>query len=294
MELMASRLTFATTLCVGAMAAPLGAQDTLLAGMPDDRFAEIAKTVPGFAGWWWDGTTLVLMLVDTAQRDAAVTAIAPDMRQQYIRRVLVRKADFDFIQLRRWMLLVPFFADSQITAVDADEVRNRVVVSVADSAYLAPTRERLVALGIPLRALVLEIMRGVKPLSATRAAQTPDTVPARLIDARGDTAALSVPDTVRRGQEFTVTVTAFAGGCIREPGQNRVRIHGLVADVTLLYVRRVGGNVCTSDEILFRQTILVRFDTAGIGRIRFHGAANRLDFGAQPQCVVIERTVVVR
>lgn len=128
---------------------------------------------------------------------------------------------------------------------------------------------------------------------ATLNAQASDTVPARLISVR-DTAAIVVPDTVRRGQEFTVQVTTFAGGCIRELGESRVRIHGLVADVTLLHVRRVAGDICTSDELLFRQTILVRFDAAGIGRIRFHGAANQLDFGAQPQWVVIERTVVVQ
>jgi hypothetical protein len=71
-------------------------------------------------------------------------------------------------------------------------------------------------------------------------------------------------------------------------------IHGLVADVTPLHVRRVVGNTCTDDELLFPQTISVRFDRAGLARIRFHGAANRLDFGAQPQWVVIERRVVVR
>ena len=128
---------------------------------------------------------------------------------------------------------------------------------------------------------------------ATLKAQASDTVPARLISGR-DTAAIIVPDTVRRGQEFTVKVTTFAGGCINELAGSGVRISGLVADVTLRHVRRVAGNACTSDELLFRQTVLVRFDTAGIGRIRFHGAANRLDFGAPPQLVVIERRVVVR
>ena len=49
---------------------------TMMAGEPDDRWATIAQTVPGFAGWFWEGTTLVLMLVDTAQRDAAVAALA--------------------------------------------------------------------------------------------------------------------------------------------------------------------------------------------------------------------------
>jgi len=38
-------------------------------------------------------------------------------------------------------------------------MRNRVLVGVADSAYLAPTRKQLIALGIPPRALVLQVMR---------------------------------------------------------------------------------------------------------------------------------------
>ena len=129
--------------------------------------------------------------------------------------------------------------------------------------------------------------------SATLDAQAADTVPARLIS-YADTAAIIVPDTVRLGQAFTVTVTAFAGGCIREAGGDHVSIDGLVADVTPLHVRRVVGNACDSDLILFPQAISLRFDRAGLGRIRFHGAVNRLDFGAQPQWVVIERRVVVR
>jgi len=120
-----------------------------------------------------------------------------------------------------------------------------------------------------------------------------DTVPARLTSGQ-DTAAIIVPDTVRRGHAFIVSVTPFAGGCIRQAGGTRVSIHGLVADVTLLNVRRVEGNACPDDLLLGRRTISVRFDQAGLGRVRFHGATNRLDFGAQPQSVVIERTVVVR
>ena len=130
--------------------------------------------------------------------------------------------------------------------------------------------------------------------SATLDAQGADTVPARLVRVRGDTAALVIPDTVRRGHAFTVTVTAFAGGCIREAGGSRASIDRLVADVTPLHVRRVVGNFCHLDLILLPQTISLRFDRAGLGRIRFHGAANQLDSGAQPQWVVIERTVVVR
>ncbi len=120
-----------------------------------------------------------------------------------------------------------------------------------------------------------------------------DTVPARLTSGQ-DTAAIIVPDTVRRGHAFIVSVTPFAGGCIRQAGGTRVSIHGLVADVTLLNVRRVEGSACTDDEIRGRRTVSARFDRAGLGRIRFHGVTNQLDFGAHPQWVVIERTVVVR
>jgi hypothetical protein len=130
-------------------------------------------------------------------------------------------------------------------------------------------------------------------VSATLDAQAADTVPARLTHVRGDTAALTIPDTVRAGHAFTVTVTAFAGGCIREAAGSRVSIDRLVADVTPLHLRRVVGNFCHLDLILLPQTIWLRFDRAGLGRIRFHGAANQLDSGAQPQWVVIERTVVV-
>ncbi len=128
---------------------------------------------------------------------------------------------------------------------------------------------------------------------ATLDAQASDTVPARLI-VQLDTAKIIVPDTVRRGEAFTAKITVFAGGCVRQRAGSRVKIQGLVADVTLLHVRRVEGNACYSDEIIFHETISVRFDRAGLGRVRFHGATNRLDFGAQPQWVVIERTVVVR
>jgi hypothetical protein len=143
-------------------------------------------------------------------------------------------------------------------------------------------------MGVPEGALRFEWTGRFQPLETLS-----DTVPARLFS-YADTAAIIVPDTVRLGQAFTVTVTAFAGGCIREAGGSRVTIHGLVADVTPLWVRRVAGDACTSDRILFPQTIPLRFDRAGFGRIRFHGAAKRIDSGAQPLWVVIERRVVVR
>jgi hypothetical protein len=148
-----SLLAIATTLCSGGVPTPAP-----FAEMPDDHYVEIAKRVPGFAGWWLDGTTAVVMLVDTTQRRAAVQALEPDMRGVSIRTIRVQRAQFDFIQLRNWKRRVPFDTLIHVTLVDADEMQNRVVVGVADSVYLGPARKRLLALGIPAEALALEVV----------------------------------------------------------------------------------------------------------------------------------------
>lgn len=120
-----------------------------------------------------------------------------------------------------------------------------------------------------------------------------DNVPARLVSENGDSATLQVPDTVRRGLTFSVTVTGFAGGCILGPAGSRVKVHGLVADVTPFH-RRLWPDSCQDHWSQMPQTISLRFDDPGVGRIRFHGATNRLDFGVKPKWVVMERHVVVR
>src|SRR2546422_7666830 len=104
--------------------------------------------------------------------------------------------------------------------------------------------------------------------SATLNAQSSDTVPARLIHVRGDTATLIIPDTVGRGHAFTVTVTAFAGGCIREAGGSRVRIHGLVADVAPDPLRRGEGHLWHLAPLLVPPTNLARFCPRCSGRVR--------------------------
>lgn len=152
-----TRLATALGLCFGAVATALEAQDPPFAELPDDQWAAIARRVPGFAGWWLDGTTAVLMLVDTMQRDAAITAIGEELRSRPIRNIRVQKAEFDFVQLRDWKSRVPLDTVIHVTMVDADEVQNRIVVGVADSIYLAPARTRLLTLGIPDEALVLEV-----------------------------------------------------------------------------------------------------------------------------------------
>ncbi|PYP13015.1 MAG: hypothetical protein DMD56_02045, partial [Gemmatimonadetes bacterium] len=116
-------------------------------------------------------------------------------------------------------------------------------------------------------------------------------VPARL---GSDTTRIILPDTVRRGSEFTMTVWTFGGGCIRELAPSAVSVHGLYARVTLYHVRRQGA-ICLGDLIEFRQTVPLRFDESGVATIAVRGVRNGLDFGdTKPQWVVVERHVVVR
>ena len=150
-----TRLAISGGLWFTVLPSPARAQDTPYTEWPDDHWAEIAHRVPGFAGWWLDGGTIVVWLVDTTQREAALQAIAAELPRRYRHTIRVRKADFDFIELREWKNLA--IGDSAVVWSDADEVQNRVVVGVVDSASLASTRERLVAAGIPSAALVIEV-----------------------------------------------------------------------------------------------------------------------------------------
>ena len=131
------------------------AQQKPYAEWPDDHWADVAQQVPGFAGWWLNGGTIVLMLVDTTQREAGLRAIIAELPQRYYHNIRVQKADFDFRQLRDWKALA--ISVSGVVMSDADEVRNRVVAGVEDSTNIRPTRQRLLKAGIPARALLIEV-----------------------------------------------------------------------------------------------------------------------------------------
>jgi hypothetical protein len=128
----------------------------------DDYWADIVRRVPGFGGYWQEGSTLVLALVDTTQRTAAlqeVNRLRPGDRDTQVRVEPVR---YDFAQLYAWKRLASqYLGDSsgafQATLTDADEMHNRLLVWVADSSDLAPARRTLEGLGVPPDALELEV-----------------------------------------------------------------------------------------------------------------------------------------
>ncbi len=257
---------------------------------PDDRWAALAREVPGgFAGTMLEGG-LVVFLVDTTQRDAALAALGArgGLAGRDPKRVRVRKVRWNFAQLYDWYGYLNRHLDfdhDNVAMSDIDEAENRITYGVMGEGARRALEHRLAALRPPPPCFLVAVeVVGPAPDKLV------SRVPARL---GGDTSRIILPDTVRRGSEFTMTVWTFGGGCIRELAPSDVSVHGLRARVTFYHVRRLGA-FCLGDRIEFRQTVQLRFDKAGLATIELRGVTNGLEFGdAKPQWVIVERHVVV-
>jgi len=256
-----------------------------------DRWAQAAREIPGgFAGKMLEGG-LVVFLVDTTQRDAALAAIAArgGLEGRNPKRVRVRKARWDFAQLLDWYhyLNLYVWSDSGVVTGGIDEANNRITYGVMGESGRRRLEHHLATLRPPPPcSLVAVEVVGPPPEKAV------SRVPARIN--ANDTTRVIVPDTVQRGQEFLVTVPTFGGGCIREVADSEVSVHGLRARITFYHIRRQHA-VCFSDLMEFQQKVRLRFDKSGLATIEVRGVTNGLDFGdAKPQWAVLRRHVVVR
>src|SRR2546428_13207968 len=102
----------------------------------DDRWAEAARELPGgFAGKILEGG-LVVFLVDTTQRDAALAALAArgGLEGMDPKRVRVRKVRWNFAQLYDWYryLGLHVWSDSDLVTSDIDEAQNSITYGVRD------------------------------------------------------------------------------------------------------------------------------------------------------------------
>ena len=105
----------------------------------------------------------------------------------------------------------------------------------------------------------------------------------------GDPARVSVPDSARAGEPFTVELASYGGGCVRK-GRTDVANEGMTADIRPFDYHNTARNVvCTAELSLYRHDVTVRFDRPGTATIRVHG--RRMPNG---EPVVITRTVVIR
>jgi hypothetical protein len=133
----------------------------------DDEYARIAREeVPGFAGYYLDGSgEAVIQLVDESRVSSARAALArAGTRGSDFTQSRSRRAAYDFNQLKQWMdALVPALPRGQPHMWDVDEVRNRVVIGVAEQRQVAAVRESARAVGVPAGALDVEVTQFPQP-----------------------------------------------------------------------------------------------------------------------------------
>jgi len=101
-----------------------------------------------------------------------------------------------------------------------------------------------------------------------------------------DPVVVEAPETVVRGQTFTVSVRTYGGGCITQ-GPTGVRVDDLLATVTPMDINS-GANVCTAELRMFRHEASIRFDRAGTATVVLRGT--RLP---EDEPVTVLRTITV-
>jgi hypothetical protein len=128
--------------------------------VPDDRWADLAATIPGgFAGIFRDSAhSQILMLTRPAEAAAAKQALVGKLDYQWA-QATVRQARWDFAQLVDWYnYIFPRVAVGPMMA-DKDEVLNRIHFTVSD----ADTRDRLVralsSMPLPCDLVVVDVKR---------------------------------------------------------------------------------------------------------------------------------------
>ncbi len=133
-----------------------------------DRWAATARDIPGgFAGVILDGG-LVVFLVDTTKRDAALAALAQQgaLLGRDPNHVRARKVRWDFAQLHDWyayLNLHGFQLDSGWTSSGLDEAHNQVMYGVVDEVTRKRYERRLARLGIPCGLVNIEIVGRFQP-----------------------------------------------------------------------------------------------------------------------------------
>lgn len=149
----------------------------------DERDAALARQVPGgYGGLYLEynpppqvgvrarrGTRgVVVLLVDTTQREAALRALAPAVRQQRpdldVMSARIQPARWTFAELYDWqgVILTPGLRDG-VTTIDIDERENRLVFGVIDRAARERLADKLAELELPCFLVGLEIVGRIVP-----------------------------------------------------------------------------------------------------------------------------------
>jgi hypothetical protein len=132
---------------------------------------EIAATVPGFSGWWLEGDTAVIGLVDPSKAVAARIAVAKWISSS---KAIMHQTHndptfrfvsmtYDYGELRRFRRIAGrLMEDGLVQSVAISASRNAVRVSPTNDTDLLRLHARLIELGVPAPALLVRPKRQVR------------------------------------------------------------------------------------------------------------------------------------
>jgi hypothetical protein len=148
-----------------------GASETSSQETPDQL--EVARAVPGFGGYFIDpqGRPTVY-LRDPARRPEAELALAGFLASYGWSGadLVVRQADYDYLQLEAWYAQAwpQVLAVAGAVSTDLDEARNRLRFTGVDASALSAIAARVAGLGIPAGATVVELRGPVRQANSLR------------------------------------------------------------------------------------------------------------------------------
>jgi hypothetical protein len=135
----------------------------------DDLLVRVEERAPGFGGMFvgQDGR-LAVYLLDPSQLAAARSAIEAVFGPQRVPAAGVRAlpGQYTVSQLKRWTeRAVELLEMAGVTMVDLDEAKNRVAIGLEDDSRTPTVEQRVLALGIPREAVVIDVTGRIIPLA---------------------------------------------------------------------------------------------------------------------------------
>lgn len=142
----------------------------------DDRFADLARMVPGgFGGLWLTHDTLNVYLKDLSKRAEAQAVLKEQLKGEFgpgagggqrgrvdLDRIKFHPGRYDFAELRRWYQQLLQGGIPEFTMSDIDERANRIEIGVREDAMIPRVRKRAAELGIPADALSVRTVAPVR------------------------------------------------------------------------------------------------------------------------------------
>ncbi|HZI13811.1 MAG TPA: hypothetical protein VE153_25765 [Myxococcus sp.] len=131
----------------------------------------LASKAPEYAGWWFESGKPVVAAVDASDeaKDRLRAAILPQLTERGLPpdvELEFRRVAYSWNQLHAWKVVMrnTGLAAPSFSSLDANEVRNRVVVGLADLSQEAAVRHYAESEGVPREALMVEFSAPIRLL----------------------------------------------------------------------------------------------------------------------------------